>query len=258
MSLEVRDLDLHIGRKPLLHQVSLAVRPGEVLAVLGPNGAGKSSLLKIMAGEHRVYHGELRLNGQDYKRWKSNQIAHLVGVLPQQSQLMFPFSVTEVVTLGRIPHSTGRIKDAEIVQQAMKRVDAMHLSDALYPSLSGGEKQRVQLARVLAQIWQESALGHRYLLLDEPTSALDVSHQHHTLKLARAFAHEGVGVLTVLHDLNLAAQYADRIVIMDKGEVVTEGSVEEVLTPQKIRPVFNIDVAVMPHPTLDRPLVVNL
>jgi len=256
--MEVKKINLRIGRKQLLRSVSLRVQPGEVLAVLGPNGAGKSSLLKVMSGEYDNYGGELRLNQQYYQEWKMEQIAHMVAVLPQQSQLVFPFTVREVVALGRIPHSTGRVKDAEIVQLALERVDAAHLVDALYPSLSGGEKQRVQLARVLTQIWEETPLGHRYLLLDEPTSALDVSHQHHTLKRVRDLAYEGVGVLAVLHDLNLAAQYADRIVIMDKGEIATEGSVEEVLTPQKIRPVFNIDVEIMAHPTLNRPLVVNL
>ena len=258
MSIEVKNLDLHIGRKQLLRNVSIDLQPGEVLAVLGPNGAGKSSLLKVMSGEHDYYDGQLSLNQKKYEDWNPQQIAHMVAVLPQQSQLVFPFTVREVVALGRIPHSTGRIKDADIVQQAMERVDAVHLADALYPSLSGGEKQRVQLARILTQIWEETPFGRRYLLLDEPTSALDISHQHHTLKLARDLAAEGVGVLAVLHDLNLAAQYADRIVIMNNGVVVNDGSVDEVLTPRYIRPVFNIDVTVMSHPTLARPLVVNI
>lgn len=258
MSIELNNLNLSIGNKQLLSDVSLRVRPGEVLAVLGPNGAGKSSLLKVMSGEYDFYTGRLNLNQQDYHQWPQQQVAHMVGVLPQQSQLMFPFTVREVVTLGRIPHSTGRNRDGEIVQQALEKVDAVHLADALYPLLSGGEKQRVQLARVLAQIWQEAPMGRRYLLLDEPTSALDVSHQHRTLKLARGLAAEGIGVMAVLHDLNLAAQYADRLVMMTAGAIAHEGSVEEVLTPRRIKPVFDLDVTVMPHPTLARPLVVNV
>ena len=258
MSLDVRDIDLRMGRKLLLRRVSLSLRPGEVVAVLGPNGAGKSSLLKVMAGEHRVDHGVLRLNNRDHRQWTPGRIAQLVGVLPQHSLLMFPFSVTEVVSLGRIPHRTGRVRDAEIAQLAMARVDVAHLADSLYPSLSGGEKQRVQLARVLAQIWEDTGLGHRYLLLDEPTAALDIAHQHHTLTLARTLAGAGIGVLTVLHDLNLAARYADRIVLMNHGVVVAQGRVEEILTPATLRPVFNVDIDVIPHPTLNRPLVVNL
>ena len=258
MSLDVRDIDLRMGRKLLLRRVSLSLPPGEVVAVLGPNGAGKSSLLKVMAGEHRIDGGERYLNGRNYRHWKTGQIAQLVGVLPQQSLLMFPFSVTEVVGLGRIPHRTGRIRDADIVQQAMARVDVAHLAHSLYPSLSGGEKQRVQLARVLTQIWEDTGLGHRYFLLDEPTAALDIAHQHQTLKLARSLADEEIGVLAVLHDLNLAARYADRIVLMHHGVVVAQGRVEEILTPATLRPVFNVDVDVIPHPTLNRPLIVNL
>ena len=258
MSLELCDIDVRMGRKPLLRRVSFTLRPGEVVAVLGPNGAGKSSVLKVMAGEHRIDRGALYLNGRDYRRWKPGQIAQVVGVLPQQSLLMFPFSVTEVVGLGRIPHRSGRVRDAEIVQQAMARVDVAPLARALYPTLSGGEKQRVQLARVLAQIWEPTGLGPRYLLLDEPTSALDIAHQHQTLKLARSLAGEAIGVLAVLHDFNLAARYADRIVLMHHGNVVAQGRVEEILTPATLRPVFNVDVDVISHPTLDRPLIVNL
>ena len=255
--MELSAVNLHIDRKHLLRNVSLTLRPGEVLAVLGPNGAGKSSLLKVMGGEYDFYQGTVSLNHQDYQHWKPQQVASMIGVLPQQSQLMFPFSVREVVMLGRIPHNTGRVRDAQIVSLALQRVDAEHLAESLYPVLSGGEKQRVQLARVLAQIWEETALGRRYLLLDEPTSALDISHQHHTLKLARSLAKEGVGVLAVLHDLNLAAQYADRILVMHNGVVIIDGEANKVLTPQIIRYVFNIEVEIVPHPLLNVPLVIN-
>ena len=258
MSIKVDALDLHLGKKQLLSNVSLELHPGEVLAVLGPNGAGKSSLLKVISGEYGSYRGSLYLNHRNYPQWKPRHIAHMVAVLPQQSQLTFPFSVHEVVMLGRIPHNTGRSRDADIVRQALERVDAAHLSDTPYPVLSVGEKQRVQLARVLAQIWDETPLGHRYLLLDEPTSALDISHQHHTLKLARALAHEGVGVLAILHDLNLAARYADRVGLMHRGRMFIEGAIGDVLTPNIIRQVFDIDAEVTTHPVSQRPLVISV
>ncbi len=258
MSFSVKHLNLGVGRKTLLSNVSFSIAPGELVVVLGPNGAGKSSLLKVMSGEHGFYEGDLQINGRAYAEWGSDEIARMVGVLPQSSLLTFPFSVAEVVMLGRLPHSTGRARDLEIVHQAIDRVDVSHLTNASYPSLSGGEKQRVQLARVLAQIWEETGPGERYLLLDEPTSALDVAHQQLTLQLARELAGQGVGVMAILHDLNLAAQYADRIVMLQQGEVAAQGTVGEVLEPDLIRHLFAIDVSIMPHPVSQRPMVVTL
>lgn len=258
MTFSVNRLNLNAGRKILLNNVNFCINPGELVVVLGPNGAGKSSLLKVMSGEHRFYEGDLHINGRAYDDWESDEIARMVGVLPQSSLLTFPFSVAEVVMLGRLPHSTGRVRDLEIMHQAIDKVDMSHLVNASYPSLSGGEKQRVQLARVLAQIWEETGLGERYLLLDEPTSALDVAHQQLTLQLARELSAQGIGVMAILHDLNLAAQYADRIVLVQQGGVASQGSVEEVLEPDLIRHLFAIDVSIMPHPVSQRPMVVTL
>jgi len=258
MSFSVNHLNLSVGRKILLNNVNFHVNPGELVVVLGPNGAGKSSLLKVMSGEHRFYDGDLSINGSTYDAWASDEVARMVGVLPQSSLLTFPFSVAEVVMLGRLPHSTGRARDLEIVHQAIDKVDVSHLTNASYPSLSGGEKQRVQLARVLAQIWEETGQGERYLLLDEPTSALDVAHQQLTLQLARELSGQGMGVMAILHDLNLAAQYADRIVMLQQGEIAAQGRVEEVLEPDLIRQLFAIDVSIMPHPVSQRPMVVTL
>lgn len=258
MSFSVNHLNLNAGRKILLNNVDFFINPGELVVVLGPNGAGKSSLLKVMSGEHRFYEGDLSINGRAYDVWESDEIARMVGVLPQSSLLTFPFSVAEVVMLGRLPHSTGRVRDLEIMRQAIEKVDMSHLINASYPSLSGGEKQRVQLARVLAQIWEETGSGERYLLLDEPTSALDVAHQQLTLQLARELSGQGMGVMAILHDLNLAAQYADRIVMLQQGEIAAQGSVGEVLEPDLIRDLFAIDVSIMPHPVSQRPMVVTL
>lgn len=256
-TLGAANLTLQIGRKRLLDTVTLAVSPGEVLALLGPNGAGKSTFLKVLSGEFSQVEDQVMLNGRSRTDWQGNELARTVGVLPQHSELAFPFSAAEVVMLGRLPHSTGNRRDGEIVQQALERVDAWHLRDAAYPSLSGGEKQRVQLARVLTQIWEDTGTGPRYLLLDEPTSALDLAHQHQTLQLAREWADEqGVGVLAILHDMNLAATYADRIGLLQNGQLKAVGTVEQVLVPELLEPVFEIGVTLMMHPQQDRPLVV--
>lgn len=257
MSFIINDLSLSVGKKQLLSNVSLEIKPGEVLALLGPNGAGKSSLLKSLSGEHAAARTALRLNAVEYDQWPIARLARTVAVLPQQSELSFPFSVEEVVLMGRLPHATGLQKDREIAAQAMQYTDVFHLKDSAYPSLSGGERQRVQLARVLAQIWHDSGTGSRYLLLDEPTSALDLSHQHQVLKLARQMAHEQqLGVMAILHDLNLAASYADRVALLVAGQITILGTVEQVLTEQQLSTAFGIEVTVMQHPHEPRPLVV--
>jgi iron complex transport system ATP-binding protein len=247
-----------MGSKALISGIDLNVDSGEMLAVLGPNGAGKSSLLKVMAGEYSHYTGEMTLGGRDYYSFDPKERAKFLGILPQSSQLAFSFSVFEVVSLGRLPHSTGNVIDREIVYQALIQADVAYLAHALYPSLSGGEKQRVQFARVLCQIWQHSESGQGYLLLDEPTSALDLSHQHQTLSQAKALASKGVAVLCILHDVNLAAQYADKIVLLNKGKITAAGRVTEILTSSNIAGLYGIEVSVMAHPKGDYPLVVAL
>lgn len=259
MSLIARDINLNIGKKTLLECVNIKVHPGEFLAILGPNGAGKSSLFKVLTREFAFFEGEVKLNGKNYTDWKPEEIALQLGVLPQSSMLNFPFSAYEVVMLGRLPHSTGRIRDREITWEALQTVDASHLAVSSYLSLSGGEKQRVQLARILAQIWEapDVIYGDRFLLLDEPTSALDLSHQHLILKLAKELSHKGVGVVAILHDLNLASEYADRIMMLKEGHVHAEGNVVDVLTPNKIQQLLDIKVDVIENPKSQRPLVIS-
>lgn len=258
MSLIAKNISLQIGNKVLLEDINFAVHPCELVAIVGPNGAGKSSLFKVLTREYAFFNGTVELNGRAYTEWRPEQIALQMGVLPQSSGLNFPFSAYEVVLLGRLPHSSGRIRDQEIALHALQLVDAEHLSNTSYLSLSGGEKQRVQLARVLAQIWEETpAFTERYLLLDEPTSALDLSHQHMILNQAKTMSQQGVGVVAILHDLNLAAEYADRIVMLKEGKVHTEGAIETSLQPPLIEQLFDIKVDVIKHPQSGKPLVIS-
>jgi iron complex transport system ATP-binding protein len=258
MSLSASHITLKIGKKTILQNVSLAVEPGEFVAIIGPNGAGKSSLFKVLTQEYNFFSGQVTFNGKPYQDWLASELALQIGILPQSSSLNFPFSAFDVVMLGRLPHSTGKARDRNIAKVALHAVDAYHLADAIYPTLSGGEKQRVQLARVLSQIWEPTQADHlRYFLLDEPTSALDLSHQHLTLKLAKKLTKEHVGVIAILHDLNLAAEYADRIVMLKDGQLFKDGSIQETITPDNIKQLFNIDVNVIPHPNLGYPLVIH-
>lgn len=259
MSIEARSLTVSIAGKTLLDAVSLAVQPGEVLAVLGANGAGKTTLLRALSGEIKSAPGAVWMGGRPLAAWKLAERARVRAVLPQNSTLSFSFSALEIVLMGRAPHVRGieTAVDYTIAQEALALVDALHLAGQSYVTLSGGERQRVQLARVLAQIWTPPpGGGARYMLIDEPTNNLDLAHQHRTLEIAQDFARAGTAVLAILHDLNLAAQYADRVAILKQGRILAEGTPRAVLTPDIIQAGFNMPVTVIPHPHLDVPLVV--
>ena len=255
--IEARNVFVEINSKKLLEDVSLNLRAGEVLAVVGQNGAGKSTLRKVLCGDLIASSGEILMSGKSLEEWTLNERAKSRAVLPQDSSLNFPFTVLEVVLMGRAPHIAGAEteRDYEIARLALREVDALELEDRIYPTLSGGERQRVHLARVLAQIWEKTE-SPRYLLLDEPTSNLDLTHQHQTLKIARGFADQAVVVLIILHDLNLAAQYADRILILQNGKIAAFGTPDEVFTPETIQKTFGVKVSVAEHPHFDCPLIV--
>jgi len=196
------------------------------------------------------------LNGQALLSWPAGQRAQTLAVLPQHSSLEFAFAVQDVVALGRTPHNSGYQHDLRIVSAALAAVDGEHLLQRNYTELSGGEQQRVQLARVLAQLWEPSPHGDRHLLLDEPTASLDLAHQAVLLAALKDFAAQGVGICVVVHDLNLAARMADRILLMQGGAVVASGSPTEVLQVELIERVFGVSVELLAHPKRDTPLVV--
>ena len=252
--LRVEDLQIRRGRKVVLAEVTLELLPGEVLGVLGPNGAGKSTLLGALCGELHPDHGKVWLGQQALKDWSGSQRAQRLAVLPQTSTLDFAFRVEEVVGMGRLPYQTGRVRDDEIIDAALQAADVSHLSGRSYLALSGGERQRVHLARVLAQLWPGEE--GQTLLLDEPTSMLDPLHQHTTLQTIRTFADRGAAVLVILHDLNLAARYCDRILLLDGGRPHALDTPVRVLRPEPLKAVFGLDVLVQPHPERGHPLII--
>ncbi len=257
MGLRASGIHLHVSGFDLLRDVDLGLEPGTVTAIVGPNGAGKSSLLRVLCGDLHPTAGLVALNGRPLAAWDTASRARVLAVLPQHSTLDFPFTAREVVALARIPHNTGVARDREIVQAALDAVDAGYLDKRYYTQMSGGERQRVQLARVLAQIWEPTPEGSRVLLLDEPTSAFDLSHQQLTLDVVRRFASEGVAVLAVLHDLNLAARCADRMVVLSCGLVAAEGPPAAVLDQALVERVFGLRCLLMPHPLTGAPMVVH-
>lgn len=237
----------------ILQGIDFTLAAGEVLAVLGTNGAGKSTLMSTLTGELPADAGKVELDGRALGDWSPNERARRLAVLPQSSTLAFPFACEEVVAMGRLPHKSGHERDQQIIEQAMRATDVMHLRERDYLTLSGGERQRVHLARVLSQIWEAEGAC---LLLDEPTASLDLAHQQLTLKQARAVARRGGAVLVILHDLNLAARYADRILLLDRGRMAALGNPWQVLEAERIQAVFDVRVRVERHPQQDCPLVI--
>ena len=244
MSLVLSDITLRAGDQRLLDQVGLTTRPGSRVAVLGPNGAGKSSLLSCIAGE-RVYQGRITAAGEDTGAWSPAQRARRMAVMPQSLQVTFPVRVWEVVAMGRYPWG-DEDSTRQWQQAAMLESDVWHLRDRDYQSLSGGEQQRVQLARVLVQLWQQRQEGGDgcYLLLDECTSSLDPAHQHAVLASARCFAASGVTVLAVMHDTALAASWADHVVLMKQGRIVREGEASLLCDAEVLEQTFDLPPAV--------------
>ncbi|BCX04762.1 MAG: hemin import ATP-binding protein HmuV [Candidatus Roseilinea sp.] len=239
----------------------MEIVPGAVVGVLGPNGAGKSTLLAALAGDLSPASGDVRLDGKPLRSWRPIELAKRRAVLLQDSFLNFPFAVIDVVLMGRMPHCGGveRPVDYEIARHAMRMVEADHLAERIYTSLSGGERQRVQMARALAQVLGDAGGPEddavRYLLLDEPVNSLDIAHQHIALAVARSLARQGMGIFAILHDLNLAAQYADYLVVLQRGKVVASGPPSAVLNELLLQRVFDMRAQVLPHPAFDCPLV---
>lgn len=252
MTLQAHDVSFSVGSKTLVEHIDITISPGEFVAIVGPNGAGKSTVLKLLSGDLQPRYGDIALNGRRLRNWSRLQLAQQRAVLPQHSHLNFPFTAAEVVAMGRASHQReGRGSDRHIIAEVMREVDVAHLATRRFSTLSGGERQRVQLARVLAQIWDNPLGLPRYLLLDEPTSALDLAHQQRTLEIAKRLAERrGVGVVAILHDLNLTACYADRVVCLKDGCEVAQGATDAVVDAQVLQAVFGLPLHVAPHPVM--------
>ncbi|CNK65774.1 hemin importer ATP-binding subunit [Yersinia frederiksenii] len=251
--LEASQLSYHVQGRKLINDVSLHIASGEMVAIIGPNGAGKSTLLRLLTGYLPPSDGECQLLGKNLNNWQPQALARTRAVMRQYSDLAFPFSVSEVIQMGRAPY--GAAHNRQALQEVMAQTDCLALAQRDYRALSGGEQQRVQLARVLAQLWQPEPTP-RWLFLDEPTSALDLYHQQHTLRLLRQLTlQEPLAVCCVLHDLNLAALYADRILLLAQGELVASGTPEEVLNAETLTRWYQADLGISRHPETALPQI---
>lgn len=250
-------VDVARGSKVLVREVTARLAAGERLAIIGPNGAGKSTLLHTLIGDHVPAAGRVLVDGAPLTALSGRERARRVALLPQASTLNFPFTVTEVVALGRAPHASGAVIDREIVAAACAATDIVHLAARRYTRLSGGERQRVQLARVLAQIWRAEDAGARLLLLDEPVAALDLGHQGWVMDRLADFAAQGVAIVMVLHDISLAARHADCMLALRDGAVVAQGVPRDVVTVETMKRLFDTDTRVIAHPDSGTPVVLH-
>jgi len=228
--LVVDGVSVTVGKVPIVRDLSFRASAGELLAIIGPSGSGKTTLMRAMTGEVG-YHGTISLGGFNVSDLPPEILATLRGVLPQASQISFPLNVAEVVGLGLIDRQKERAARTRRIAEALGRVGLAGFEGRTYQDLSGGEQQRVQLARVLCQVWEplQPDGSPRWLFLDEPVSSLDIKHQYQIMRLARDYAVRGGGVVAVLHDLNLTTDFADRILVMRDGERLAFGARDEVM-----------------------------
>lgn len=241
--LSVQNLNVSLGGTRIVAGIDLNLAAGELVMLLGPNGAGKSTFLKALSGEAK-YQGKILLSGQELTAWQPEHLACHRAVMPQRVDVNFPLTVEEVVRLGR-PRSAS--SQDPVVLELLRALELEHLMHRMVPGLSGGEQQRLQLARVLAQIID--CPGESLLLLDECTSALDPAHQQLVLELVRHLARRrGIAVLAIVHDLNLAAQFGDRLMLMESGRCILEGNAAQVLTPATLKLVYGFHARIVHLP----------
>ena len=258
LMLRVDNLVCRIGGRPIVDHITTAFGPGLLHVIVGPNGSGKSTFLKAFSGEFSPESGTVRYDGMAVLHTDKASLARRRAVMSQLPELSFPLSVDEIVMMGRYPHFSFRpsATDAAICREAMEMLSIAGLSGRDYLTLSGGERQRVQFARALAQIWEPPATGSRFLFLDEPVSSLDIHYQHHFLQLIRRLLDEKIVVIAVLHDLNLALQYADRMLFMKEGRIAAAGQAPDIVQPDLIAEVFGIRARLLENPYGRAPVVV--
>ena len=255
MSLQMHNVTVKAYGDKLLSDVNLACESGKLLGIVGENGAGKSTLLNTLAGLSKPTIGKVFINGNDIENESCEQLASLRAVLPQNSDLSFPLSAIEVVRLGMSLGSIATNDQEHLLYQCLMEFDAGHLSNRNYLTLSGGEKQRVQLARVIAQLRCHKNESPQFLLLDEPISALDLYQQYQTLRNVKRLTSSGIGVIAILHDLNMASLYCDQIAVLKKGELIALGVPQMVITEEIVSQAFNIQATIQSHPDKNTPFI---
>ncbi|MGQ2983717.1 heme ABC transporter ATP-binding protein [Flavobacterium sp.] len=254
--LEANNISYAHRKFTILEGIDISVDPGELLVIVGPNGAGKSTLLSVLANEMGKTADPVIFKKKTFKQWDDKELAHNKAKFSQSNNSDIPLSVADVVMMGRYPYfnASPSKADNDAVLNAMNETDVASLKDRDYNSLSGGEKQRVHLARVLCQL--DNEVSGKLVFLDEPLNNLDVLHQHRILHTIKDFTERGNTAVMVLHDLNLAAQFADRVMLLKKGKIVAHDIPDKVFTKEIISRVYNFPCTVCPNPVNKNPLII--
>jgi iron complex transport system ATP-binding protein len=249
--LELKNITVGYDTLPIVKELSFSINEGDFLAIIGPNGAGKSTLLRAMCGILKPWEGEILLRGENLSNYNRKTLAKFVGVVPQRSELTFPFKTEEVVMMGRFAHSSWfeKKEDYEITRWAMEKTDTYYLKDRRIGEVSGGEFQRVIIARALAQ-------KPSLLMLDEPTVHLDINHELEIFDLIKSLNREGLNLCVTSHDLNIAGTYAEKILLLSEGRIVKMGNPREILTKELIQEVYHSSVIVKENPATGTPLII--
>ena len=251
MTIRAISISAEIDGIPLLSDMSLEIVPGEVLALVGPNGAGKSTLLSVLAGDLNPVQGSIFYNKRNIAQLDVQERAHYRSVMSQALPMVFEFSVKDIVEMGWLHNGQHFYSDhfKSAVQQIVDQCNISSLINRRFNTLSGGEQKRVHFARALLQLWKyEDSLEAKYLMLDEPLANLDIRHELSLLAVIRKAAASGIGVLIILHDLNLAAKFADKVAMLNQGRIVGLGVPEDVLTTQLLTSVYDVPINVKPNP----------
>lgn len=252
--IKVKNINFRIGTRNILNDVSFNIPVGKITALLGANGAGKSTIVKLISKEIKPQSGNIFYNELEVNQINTYQLSKIRAVMSQHSHIIFPFSVFEIVELGAISHESTVKKD-EIIKDVMQLTNTWCLKDKLIHQLSGGEKQRVHFARVLLQIW-ESTSYPRYLILDEPTSSMDIAQQHYLLEIANNLKEKNIGILAVMHDLNLAIEYADNLVLLKEGKLIKAGEKSSVIQKKYLDETYNYPLHIINNPINNQPLII--
>jgi iron complex transport system ATP-binding protein len=251
--IDIVNCTFRIQDKFLLKDINCSIAPNELIVIMGANGAGKSTLLKLIAGVISASSGELFIENQLIKKYSAQQLALKRAVLSQHYEIAFPLSVKEIILMGRYPYFRNHpsTRDLAIVNEVMAEMGIENLADRIYQTLSGGEAQKVHMCRVLAQINGEDK-KNKFLLLDEPVSHLDIKYQYHLLEISKRMVNPNTAIIAVLHDINLALKFADRILFMKEGRIVHEHQKKDPLAISVIKQVFDVEASIINMPNENR------
>jgi len=256
--LRAENISFKVGDKVLLHNTSVAFAENRFHVIMGPNGAGKSTLLKLLAGSERCTGGKILFQNKEICGFSKSELARLRAVLSQHYNITFPISTDDLVMMGRYPYFKGvpAVEDKQICKYATEILQASDLSGRDYNTLSGGESQKIQMSRILAQIWNIGINKNKILFLDEPVSHLDMKYQHQLLQVARGMCEKNITIIAILHDINLALTYADRILLMKQGRIAYDITSPYELTQGIIKDVFDMESKIIETGKGERPVIV--